>query len=76
VSAASAAAQTEQEDGQVVECIPLEGSDRFAEQTGADEQDKVGHHNKENRKRCAVPGGQHCIELGPTMYLPARLANA
>jgi hypothetical protein len=53
----------------VVECIFLEGSDRFAEQTGADEQDEVGHYDEENRKRCAVLGGEHCIVSGPTLVL-------
>ena len=47
----------------MVECILLEGSDRFAEQTGADDQDEVGHYNEENCKCCAVPGGQYCFIL-------------
>lgn len=39
----------------MVKRILLEGSDRFAEQTGADEQDEVGHYDEENRKCCAAP---------------------
>ena len=69
VSAAGAAAQTGQEDGQVVECILLECSDGFTEQTGADDQDEVGYYDEENRKRCAVQGGQHCVLLEPTLVL-------
>ena len=57
--------QTVKDDGQVVECIAFEGSDRFAEQTGTDEQDEVGHHDEENRKCCAMPSGQYCVVLGP-----------
>jgi hypothetical protein len=38
------------DDGQVPERILLEGSDSFAEQTGADDQDEVGHYDEENRK--------------------------
>jgi hypothetical protein len=69
VSTAGAAAQTGQEDGQVVECILLECSDGFTEQTGADEQDEVGYYDEENRKCCAVPGDQRCVVLGPTLVL-------
>ena len=69
MSAAGAAAQTGQEDGQVVECILLECSDGFTEQTGADDQDEVGYYDEENRKRCAVQGGQHCVLLEPTLVL-------
>jgi hypothetical protein len=49
VSATGVATQTGKDDGQVVERILLEGSDRFAEQTGADDQDEVGHYDEENR---------------------------
>jgi hypothetical protein len=38
------------DDGQVAERILLEGSDSFAEQAGADDQDDVGHYNEETRK--------------------------
>jgi hypothetical protein len=69
VSAAGAAVQTGQEDGQMVVCIPLECPDRFTEQTGADDQDEVGYYDEKNRKRCAVPGGQHCVVLGATLVL-------
>jgi hypothetical protein len=70
VSATGVATQPEKDDGQVVERILLEGSDRFAEQTGADDQDEVGHYDEENRKCCAVPGGQYCFVLGPASTYP------
>lgn len=49
-SATSVATQTVKDDEQAVERIALEGSDRLAEQTGANEQDEVGHYDEENRK--------------------------
>ena len=58
-SATGVATQTGKDDGQVVERIVLEGPDRFAEQAGANDQDEVGHYDEENRKCCAVPGGQY-----------------
>jgi hypothetical protein len=54
----------------VAERILLECPDRFAEQTGADDQDEVGHYDEENRKRCAVLGGQYCFVLGPASTYP------
>ena len=36
-------------DAQVVERVLLERPDRLAEEPGADEEDEVGHDNKENR---------------------------
>lgn len=56
--------QAGEDDGQVVERILLEGSDRSAEQAGADDQDEVGHYDEENRKCCAVPGGQYYFVSG------------
>jgi len=50
----------------VVERILLERSDRFAEQTCADDQDDVGHYDEENRKRCVVLGSQYCFVLEST----------
>ncbi len=64
------AAQAGKEDEQVFERVFLEGSDRFAEQTGADDQDDVSHYDEENRKRCAVAeDGHYCFVLGPTLVL-------
>ncbi len=34
---------------QFVEHMRFEGADCFAEQTGADKEEEIGHHNKENR---------------------------
>lgn len=65
VSATVVATQTLKADGQVVERILLKGSDRFAEQAGADDQDNVGHYDEENPKCYAVPGGQYYLILGP-----------
>jgi hypothetical protein len=55
VSATGVATQAWEDDGQVVEPILLEGVDRSAEQTGADDQDEVGHYDEENSKCCTVP---------------------
>jgi hypothetical protein len=48
VSATGVATQTGKDNGQVVERILLKGSDRFAEQTSANDQDEVGHYDEEN----------------------------
>jgi hypothetical protein len=70
VSGTIVATQSGRVDGQVVERIALKGSDRFAEQTGANNQDEVGHYDEKNRKCCAVPGGQYCSVLEPVITYP------
>ena len=63
------------DDGQVAECILLEGSDSLAEQTGADDQDEIGHYDEENRKCCGIMWSV-LPHIRTSYYLPARLANA
>jgi len=47
----------------VVERILLERSDSSAEQTGADDQDEIGHYDEENRKRSTTG---ECVDYEAT----------
>ena len=40
-------------NGQFVELVPLEVSNRLAEQAGTDEEDQVGHDDKKDGQCCS-----------------------
>ena len=48
----------------MVECIRLKGPDGLAEQSGANNQKEVGHHDEEHRKRWEKPDAQHGTASG------------
>ena len=48
----------------MVECVLLKGPDGLAEQTGANNQKEVGHHDEEHRKRWAKRDAQYDAASG------------